>query len=263
MSYLPQRWNGVLLPDGVELKPGYKIVDKFGRINNSGSGSVDVNIYEAYDYGAPAQYDWGDGDGGYITKFCCTDNSFAGDIEINGIDSSGDEQTETQFATGNTFKTMTHSYRHINRVKIQDSEFTGECYFTPASATQSSGIPDLDDDKKCVVTDEFNQTQQTLYMSPNGYDAYLLSWGLGVGRATTTGTKEVDAQLNYRSGYLEAFKTIRNANRNNLGQGEYGFSPPVALSLGSDIQMRWNVSQASANNTSVHGWYDLLLIPNT
>jgi hypothetical protein len=196
------------------IAKGEKALNKFGRTNNASSdlstvmqlaGTEDNETYAATDS---------------IDSAVCTDNSFTGDISIEGhrnissnlvfqVPSVAGNNALTM--TGNTPKSLGTSLARATRGVIVTNDALAEgqfiyIYDSAVATTAPSGIPSDDTAVKLIIPGGRYRQSQKASTSVSSTDYWLVKkWYASIG-ANKTATAE--AYLQIRNPFTDEFRTI-------------------------------------------------------
>ena len=237
---------------------GHSAVQKFGRNNDidtsasediwagggtraylSSAETMDVASTSANDDGAPA-------------------GTGARTIEIQGLNSSYAEISETVTLNGTSAVTTTNSFLRVHRayVRTAGTVETNDGDITVDPTTSGSGS------RQAFVAAGDGQTLISHYTVPAGKTAYMVGGQLSISPSDgSTGVKQAKVRL-----------FIRPENGAWRLQAEFGarsdgtsiapdivFTAPISFPAKTDI--KW-VGTAENNNTSVYVQYNLILVDN-
>ena len=104
-------------------------------------------------------------------------------VVIEGVDSNGDELTETISLDGTTAISLANSYMFINRVYcvLQGTHASGSNVGTITIATTGGATPSAK--TYAIIEIGQGQTLQCVFYIPNNYTRFILKmWGGGVGK---------------------------------------------------------------------------------
>ena len=174
-------------------------------------------------------------------------------VEIQGLDTNWDLQTETVNMNGTTNVATANSYRRIFRMKVVTAGTLG------INAGKITATAQTDATVTAVIQVGNNQTLMAIYTVPNGKTAYITSYYASFAGATPSTV----------SGNVRML--IKNVNASNtvfqlkhiLGivggdRFQHFFAPYYKVTEKHDIKLHMNDS--SANNTELSGGFDIILV---
>ena len=168
-------------------------------------------------------------------------------VEIQGLDSNYNLQTETVTISGSS-ATTTNNFKRVFRARF--SAATG---FNPNSERiliQSGGTT------VAKILEDLGQTLMSIYTIPAGYTGYLMRLDV-----TAQGTATGSFKLFARPGGVGSFQLKHVAEVNGVG-GPYQLEYPIPQSFTekTDIDARMHTL---SNNGSYTCTFDILLVDNT
>ena len=167
-------------------------------------------------------------------------------VEIQGLDGSHNEITETVNMNGTTNVTTTNSFLRVNRMVV----------LTAGSLGENDGDIVIDDsgNKQAKINKGLNQTLMAIYTVPANKTAFLKSkyWSIPC-------NNEIEARLVSRE-ENEVFQTKHLLHLQG-GYTNHVFGYPVKLEAKADIQLR--AKSLSGSCHSVSAGFDLILVDNS
>jgi hypothetical protein len=239
-------------------------VNKFGR--NQDSDTTEDAIWEGSDLGGPIRcFDVIGTTAAALYLSSDDENDAAKEVTVEYLDASWDTQSVNvtlgaASAGGTVFAQIgSETILRINRMYATSTALVGNIYAgTDTADGDADGIPDtvLTELVAGIVIGE-NQTLQACYTVPNGYVALLTQFctsnlnTAANATATTRLRKSVEGAASRVQEILALDETVYQCTEHD---------PPVMFDEKTDIELT-NVS--SANNASVTGTFDLILVPKT
>lgn len=171
-------------------------------------------------------------------------------IVICGLDENFNRIKETIITNGITLVSSQKSYIRIFRVFVDDVGTTG----VNDGIISVIGV-DIPGNIYARILAECGQTLMAIYTIPTGFTGYVVGYSFGI---TKTTPASADVRIFTRefgkSWRVRRFKSV-SAQGKNTDLTDFNFY--IKLPEKSDIRLS---AEASANNTGVHGGFDILLI---
>lgn len=261
MSYLADR--DFLIEVARGNVAGSSLVSKFGQTPEI---TTSTDPQDIWDYG-PSRQNYSYPSAAATLYISSSDAADAITIDVQGLDSSWDHQSQEQVVAGQT-KTEVGSGLTWIRAYRAKNKSAADCrgtIYVYEDDTISAGVPTTAAKVKAVIRPTIassvhnNQTQMALYTIPNGKTGYLLDWGASVNRTGVSGNKEADLVLRVRE-YGGVFQVKQNMSLNNEGTTvrDREWRGPLVFPAKSDIAVK--CLEVNASGTGVSSWFDLLLI---
>ena len=174
-------------------------------------------------------------------------------ISILGINSTGNEVSETVTLNGQTAVNTTHTYTEIQSALVTSvgSATHNEGNISIGTGTVTGGVP-------AVIYGHILATENGSlighYTIPAGYTGYLISGSISSG--TEGGGSYIIGRLKIRENgliYTAAVTTFNN------GKIDYEFKYPIKVNAGACISA---TAKSTANNEKVSSYFQLLLVKN-
>ena len=174
-------------------------------------------------------------------------------ISILGINSTGNEVSETVTLNGQTAVNTTHTYTEIQSALVTSvgSATHNEGNISIGTGTVTGGVP-------AVIYGHILATENASLMGhftiPAGYTGYLISGSISSG--TEGGGSYIIGRLKIRENgliYTAAVTTFNN------GKIDYEFKYPIKVNAGACISA---TAKSTANNEKVSSYFQLLLVKN-
>jgi hypothetical protein len=175
-------------------------------------------------------------------------------ISILGINSTGNEVSETVTLNGQTAVNTIHTYTEIQSALVTSvgSATHNEGNISIGTGTVTGGVP-------AVIYGHILATENGSlighYTIPLDYTGYLISGSISCG--ATQASKNITGRLKYRDPqniiHTSAIVTF------NSGKVDFYFDYPIRLQSGSCISA---TATSSANNEIVSSYFQLLLVKN-
>ena len=174
-------------------------------------------------------------------------------ISILGINSTGNEVSETVTLNGQTAVNTTHTYTEIQSALVTSvgSATHNEGNISIGTGTVTGGVP-------AVIYGHILATENGSlighYTIPAGYTGYLISGSISSG--TEGGGSYIIGRLKIRENgliYTAAVTTFNN------GKIDYEFKYPIKVNAGACISA---TAKSTANNEQVSSYFQLLLVKN-
>ena len=241
-------------------------VNKFGR--NQDSDTTEDTIWEGSDVGGPIRcFDVIGTTAAALYISSDHQDDAALDVTVEYLDSDWDVNTITQTlgavanATATEFVQLgSETILRVNRAFATDTALTGNVYIHTDSvdAAAKDGIPDtiLTELITVIIAGE-NQTLQACYTVPNDFTALVTQF------CTSNINTAANASVAFRLRKSVAGAASRVQELLEIGEGLYQCTthdPPIAFAEKTDIEL---TAVASANNASVSGTFDLILMPTS
>lgn len=189
-------------------------------------------------------------------------------VEVDGIEATTFEaKTVTLTLAGQTKVTDGSgiSFIRINDVRVisvgTGLANAGIIYaYDNAVATVTAGVPQTATVIYGTVAIGDNQTRQSMYLIPAGYQAQISAYGIGIEDGTTT-ARPVTGQLNYgkavTGGNVSLVDFLPGSAGDSLNMRDFA-EFPLVIDEKQDISIRAISSAAAA---VVVGWADMVLFP--
>ena len=174
-------------------------------------------------------------------------------ISILGINSTGNEVSETVTLNGQTAVNTIHTYTEIQSALVTSvgSATHNEGNISIGTGTVTGGVP-------AVIYGHILATENASLMGhftiPAGYTGYLISGSISSG--TEGGGSYIIGRLKIRENgliYTAAVTTFNN------GKIDYEFKYPIKVNAGACISA---TAKSTANNEKVSSYFQLLLVKN-
>ena len=174
-------------------------------------------------------------------------------ISILGINSTGNEVSETVTLNGQTAVNTIHTYTEIQSALVTSvgSATHNEGNISIGTGTVTGGVP-------AVIYGHILATENGSlighYTIPAGYTGYLISGSISSG--TEGGGSYIIGRLKIRENgliYTAAVTTFNN------GKIDYEFKYPIKVNAGACISA---TAKSTANNEKVSSYFQLLLVKN-
>lgn len=175
-------------------------------------------------------------------------------ISILGINSTGNEISETVTLNGQTAVNTIHTYTEIQNVLVTSVGSTGYNVgnISIGTGTVTGGVP-------AVIYGHILATENGslmgYYTIPLDYTGYLMAGSVSCG--ATQAAKNIVARLKYRDpqGVIHTSAIVTFSE----GKIDFDFDYPIRLQAGSSISA---TATASTDNERVSSYFQLLLIKN-
>ncbi|MCP3680462.1 MAG: hypothetical protein GY782_09535 [Gammaproteobacteria bacterium] len=232
------------------LLSGVSIVNKFGRNPDIDSGSTPEDVWGGggvYNFLSAAETITAVSDSALDTSA----GTGARTIEVQGLDSNYELQTEEVILNGTTPAALVNQYLRIFRSKVLTAG-TGEVNagtITIAGTTQT----------QAVISAGQGQTLMAIYTVPAGKTAYLKKIYSSLLRFESTQETAVKFLLQVRP-YGGAWNVKHSWGCKTDGDGSYNRDWLGALIIGEKSDIRVRVEYSSSNNADVSSGFDLLLV---
>jgi hypothetical protein len=239
-------------------------VNKFGR--NQDADTTEDAIWDGSDLGGPIRCFTVIGTTAVALYLSSDDENDAGeDVTVEYLDSDWDVNTVNvtlgaASAGGTVFVQIgSETIMRINRMYATDTALVGNIYAgIDDTDGDADGIPDtiLTDYVAGIVIGE-NQTLQACYTVPNGFNAILTQWCVANinTAANATGTFRLRRSVEGAASRVQQLQDLGESVSECTTH-----DPPITFAEKTDIEL---TSDMSANNASVSGSFDLILVPNT
>ncbi len=233
------------------LYPGYSVVDKFGENPEIDKLSTPEDVWE---YGGLYNYD-ADGTAP-IVSLISTNAADTMDIEVQGLNITGELTTQTITLTGTTRVALTtplwRCFRMSN-VGSTNTAGTVYCYVGTGGVPSAANV-------RAIIDNGNNQSLMALYTVPKGKVAFLYRGELGGSRKKNAGV----AQASYYSRrFGKVFRVKKRLALVNSGSSTYQDArsfPDIIPSL-TDIKL--TVEDVTDDDIGVFGTFDILLVDET
>jgi len=178
-----------------------------------------------------------------------SDGTGARTVEIQGLDSNYDLQTETISLNGATAVDLANTYLRIFRMKVLTAG-SGE-----ANAGNITLRLDGGGDTVAYISTGLNQTLMAIYTIPNGKTGYVLNYYASVNKQSSA---SVDISL-YARPEDQVFQIKHNIAVHSQGGSYFNhiFKLPLRFTEKTDIYLQ---AATSANNTDVTAGFDIILL---
>lgn len=232
---------------------GHSAVQKFGA-----SDSVGTTFEDVWDLGG--KYYWRDTATTLNLSSSSTADTWGGtgawQLQIQGLDSNYDLQTETINLSGQTPVQTTKSYIRVFRMLVTQAGTTKSnegMVYLGESATITNGVPDDLTKQSAHIHIDHAQTLMALYTIPNGYTGYLVK-----GWATSGAGKNTEVHFHARPfGGADNLKF-------DFDMLDYAFiyeyGIPLEVPEKTDL---WVEAKVDSGTTKVSSGFDIVLIANT
>lgn len=223
-------------------------VNKFGR-------NTDVDIGTSEDvWDAGGMYPWLTSATTLAIASTSVNDTSAGTgartVEIDGLDSSYDVQSETVTMNGTTDVTTANSYLRIHRMKVLTAG-TGEENEGDITATASSAV-------RAQISATFNQSLMAIYTVPNGFNGFLMRLFASIVPAGAAGGNRTGAVFIFIREPNAVFQVKLVFGLSDQGNTltSFSYTTPDVIPPKSDIRITFG---ARDNNTEIAAGFDLLL----
>jgi hypothetical protein len=235
-------------------RSGMKIVNKFGRNPDIDTASVPEDIWAAG--GVYTGFPVGDDELVTLVSSSVNDaaaGSGARTVRIYGLDTDGNEQDEVMTLNGTTLVDSANTYTRVNRLIVLTSGSSNQAFndgtLTVAHKTTTANV-------FVVVPAGFNQSQVLAYTIPAGKTGYMRHLMVEVKRSTSA---SIDGALWVRNNGASP-RLTRIFSATQAEEHQIDVLGGVVLDALTDVTVR--ITSCSANNITVTGQFDLMLVDN-
>jgi hypothetical protein len=265
--------NGFLLTEegtsGLAIAQGNVIgktfVHKFGNAPDFDTGDGEVTIWDGandgllaggamnYTYSATANI-------GLLSSSNAGDSQ---DIEIQGLDASGNLLTQTFTLNGTTDVDLSvtgSDYMRVFRMKnVGATDLAGTVYLRTNGSGQAGGVPSTANTVRAVIDIGNNQTLMSLYTIPTGKTGYMRSFF-----ASSAGAKK---DTNYiikvkarPSGQVFQIKHKTALVALGTSHFQHPYIEPEVFVAGTDIEITAQITEATITQADVAAGFDIVLV---
>jgi hypothetical protein len=240
---------------------GKTFIHKFGATPDLDTGDGFADVWDGTDStlgtGKIANYTFSTtADIGLISSSSVSDTE---DIEIQGLDSSFAEVTQTVTLTGQTDVDisatgvdMIRVFRMINR---GSNDLVGEVYIRTNGTTQTNGVPDTPSSVRAIINNGNNQTLMAIYTIPLGKTAYMRDWYASLSRdKVTTCIIHLDARPD---GEVFQRKHVAAIGSTGTSYIQHKYEEPEIFAAKTDIIVSANTT---TSDSGVAAGFDIVLI---
>ena len=230
------------------------VMNKFGENPNIDTGTDPEDVW---DYGG-------------IYTFSTTNDidtissSDAGDnmvITIEGLDENCNIVVQNATLNGQNKVTLDTPLMRVYRAyNAGSTDIAGDVYIYVDGAI-TDGVPNTAADVRAMIRNGNNQTLMCIYTVPAGFTALFTAGYVAFSKAVPT---SATADFTWRArpvGGVFQVKSKIGLTTTGSSTWDYTYGIPVALPEKTDILIR--CEEVSANNISVSGGFDLMLVPIT
>ncbi len=170
-------------------------------------------------------------------------------VVVEGLDGSWNQQTETVTMDGTDAVTLANTYLRVNRA------YSG----TPGSGGLNAGVITIAVDGTTVaaIAAGAGQTQQAVFTVANNYtQGYLIQIGAALDKALSARTVTLHLLTRTDGGSI---RMRHHWELNSTGTSVTSVTFPYWMLLPPKTDVRIEIHEVSANDTSVSAWFDIAL----
>ena len=234
-------------------------VNKFGATTDFDTADGEVTVWDGAEDGAAwelMRYVYSTT--ADIDSISSSDNGDTVDIQIQGLNTSGDLVTQTITLQGQTRVPLTTNLKRVFRaINVGATNLAGHVIIYKNGAL-TGGVPDTNADIRCVIHPENNQTEMAIYTIPTGKTGYIRRiYGSSAGASKTT--KYIFRLYARPSGQVFQLKF-----KESIGDEE-SMEKPYEVFLGpftamTDIEMTCELTAAGVIGASTIVGFDIILV---
>ncbi len=232
--------------------PGHSQMNKFGENQDIDTGTDPEDVWDyggLYIFSTTADID---------SMSCATGDTV--EMTVIGLDSNWDEVAQTKTLTGQTTVTLdTPLIRVYRAYNSSGTDLTGDVYIYINGASVAAGVPTVAAEVRAQVTAAAQQTLMCIYTVPADHTAFFISGYVAYAKSSSTG-----ANFSWKArafGGVFQTKSVIALIGTGSSVWNYHYGVPLALPEKTDIKI--TCDEVEANNTSVSGGFDLILVENT
>jgi len=240
---------------------GKTFIHKFGFAPDFDTADGLVTIWDGADDGilggGAMQYTYSSS--ADIDSLSSSDNGDVVDVEIHGLDNSGNIVIQTKTLTGQTDVTLDTPLKRVYRmVNRGSSNLAGNLYLRTNGSGQTSGVPTTANTVRAIIKNGNNQTLMAIYPIPNGKTGYMRNWyaSLSGAKKTSVHVVHLDARPEGEVFQLKHVSSLIAVGTSNF---QYPYIEPEVFQAGTDIEMQSNSDEDVA---AISAGFDIVLVDN-
>lgn len=238
----------------------YSFIHKFGGTPDFDVSDGFVSVWDGADDGGINQmkYVYSEGTAN-INTFSSNNAVDTQSIEVQGLDSNYDLQTETIVLNGTSTVASVTNFQRVFRMKnVDTTDNAGSIYCFTHDTAVVAGVPATSANVRAIMQPGNNQTLMAIYTIPNGYTGYMRDW-----YASTAGAKR-DSQHTIQvrarpQGQVFQLKHESNISVNGTSYIQHEYTEPEKFSEKTDIEVR---ADTDTDIAGVSGGFDIVLVAN-
>jgi len=185
------------------------------------------------------------------------------DVEIRGLDTSGNMLTQTFTLNGQTDVDLSatgNDYKRVFRMKNQGStDFAGNIYLRTNGSTQTSGVPDTANTVRAIVQNGNNQTLMSIYTVPTGKTAYLDAFFASEGGSSRSTNYIIRIKARPSGGVFQ-LKHKTSISSGATSHFNHPHLVPEKFDAGTDIEFTAEITEAAITAADVSTGFDIILV---
>lgn len=237
----------------------HSFIHKFGEAPDFDTGDGVVTLWDGADDSDINQMAYQYSTAADIDSVVSSDAGDSVDVEIQGLDTSGNLVTQTRTLNGQTRVALTTDLKRVFRMKnVGSTDLAGHVYCYVDSAL-TDGVPDDPTKVRAVIQGAYNQTLMAIYTIPTGYTGYLRSWYTALAGGSRSSNYIIYLYARPSGGVFQ-LKHKSALAEDGTSLMRFDYVEPEVFAAGTDIELRCAIAAASITAASVAGGFDIVLI---
>ena len=241
--------------------PGVSSIHKFGNAPDFDTGDGVVSIWDGANDGGINQMTYTYSTTAAIDSLSSSSGADTMDIEVQGLDASFAQVTQTITLTGQTRVALTTDLIRVFRLKnVGSTNLAGQLYCYENVAT-TAGVPNDLTLVRASIDNGNNQTLMAIYTIPAGKTGYMDSFFASTagGNKSSNYIIDVYARPSGQVFQLKHRNSLADAGSSHI---QHKYTVPEVFAAQTDIEMRVQITAAGVTAASISAGFDITLIDN-